>query len=86
MASATRDIEALGGRAVPIKADIANAEAVRAAADRVERERGPVDVWVDNAMIAAYATCAAVTPEEVLQVAPITCLGQVPGTLRRWRT
>ena len=79
--SAARDIEALGGHALPVETDVADAEAVRRAADRIERELGPIDVWVNNAMVTVYATCEKITPEEFLQVTRVTYLGQVHGTL-----
>jgi len=47
---ARREVEAGRGRAVVLPLDVADADAVEAAADRVERELGPIDVWVNNAM------------------------------------
>ena len=47
---ARKDVEAAGGRALVIPTDVSDAEAVEAAAERVERELGPIDVWVNNAM------------------------------------
>ncbi len=79
--SAKAEIEAAGGRALTIQADVADAVALSEAADRVERELGPIDVWVNNAMVTIYATCVDVTPEEFAQVTRVTYLGQVHGTL-----
>lgn len=79
--SARSEIEAAGGRALAIPADVADAEALGAAADQVERELGPIDVWVNNAMVTIYATCVDVTPDEFLQVTRVSYLGQVHGTL-----
>src|SRR5947209_11893272 len=47
---AAREVDLAGqcGLAVPV--DVADADAVDAAAERVERELGPIDVWVNNAM------------------------------------
>ncbi len=77
--SAQREIEEAGGRALAIQADVADADALLHAADQVERELGPIDVWVNNAMVTIYATCADVTPDEFLQVTRVTYLGQVHG-------
>lgn len=77
---ARREIEALGVRAVAVAADVADAGAVTEAADRIERELGPIDVWVNNAMVTIYATCTDITPDEFLQVTRVTYLGQVHGT------
>src|SRR5688500_12028608 len=49
LAGARRDVEAAGGRALAIEADVADAEAVDAAAEQIERELGPIDVWVNGA-------------------------------------
>jgi hypothetical protein len=53
--SAAQDVADLGGKAVPIAADVANALAVDQAADQIERELGPVDIWVNNAMTTVFA-------------------------------
>ena len=77
---ARRQIEASGGRAIAIQAYVADADALLRAANRVEEELGPIDVWVNNAMVTIYATSVDVTPEEFLQVTRVTYLGQVHGT------
>jgi short-subunit dehydrogenase len=74
-------IEKAGARALAIEADVSDASAVVRAAQRIERELGPIDVWVNNAMVTIYAPIVEITPEEFLQVTRITYLGQVHGTL-----
>jgi short-subunit dehydrogenase len=51
------------------------------AADQVESELGPIDVWVNNAMVTIYGSIVDITPAEFLQVTQVTYLGQVHGTL-----
>ncbi len=41
---ARRDVEAAGGKALVLPTDVADAEAVEAAAARVEAELGPIDI------------------------------------------
>ena len=79
--SAKEEIEAAGGRALAIQADVADAEALMRAADQVELELGTIDVWVNNAMVTVYANIADIAPEEFHQVTQVTYLGQVYGTL-----
>jgi NAD(P)-dependent dehydrogenase (short-subunit alcohol dehydrogenase family) len=79
--STKREIERAGGRALAIEADVADAAAVFAAADRIEAEFGPIDVWVNNAMVTVYAASVDISPEEFLQVTKVTYLGQVHGAL-----
>ncbi|SFP51487.1 SDR family oxidoreductase [Sphingomonas rubra] len=78
-----------GVRALPIPTDVADAAAVEAAADRTERELGPIDVWVNVAMATVFAPVAKLTPEEVERGTRVTYLGQVHGmmsALKRMRT
>ena len=48
-AETTAAIEATGRRALLVDGTTADAAQVEAFADRVERELGPIDVWVNNA-------------------------------------
>jgi NAD(P)-dependent dehydrogenase (short-subunit alcohol dehydrogenase family) len=75
-----RDIEALGGTALAIPTDVADWRAVEAAADQVEHELGPIDVWVNNAFAGIFSRFMDVTPEEYERVTAVTYLGQVNGT------
>ena len=70
-----------GVRALPVVADVADAAAVEAAAERVEQELGPIDVWVNNAMATIFAPFDRVTPEEFRRGTEVTYLGQVHGTM-----
>ena len=79
LASARHEIEEAGGKALAIEADVSNAEMLMEAASRIERELGPIDVWVNNAMVTIYATSVDVTPAEFEQVTRVTYLGQVFG-------
>ena len=86
--AAKRELEAHGVRAVAHAVDVADAGAVEAAADRVERELGPIDVWVNNAMATVFAEVWETEPEEFRRATEVTYLGSVWGTmaaLRRMR-
>lgn len=76
-----REVEAAGGRAVALQADVADAAAVEAAAARVEAEFGPLDVWINNAMVSVLSPCKEMTAEEFARVTNVTYLGYVYGTL-----
>lgn len=78
---ARRDVEDLGGRALTIQADVADAAAMEQAAQRVEEEFGPIDVWVNNAMTSVFSPVKETTPEEYRRVTEVTYLGFVYGTL-----
>src|SRR5579884_629939 len=75
-----RDIEELGGVALAIETDVADWNAVEAAADRVERELGPIDIWINNAFAGIFSRFMDITPDEYARVTDVTYLGQVNGT------
>lgn len=70
-----------GVRALPISTDVADYEAVAAAADRVERELGPIDVWVNVAFATVFAPVAKLTAAEAKRATEVTYLGQVHGMM-----
>ena len=86
--AARREIEAAGGRALVLPVDVADAEQVEAAAERVEAAFGPIDVWVNNAMVTVFGPVHAISAAEFRRVTEVTYLGTVHGTmaaLRRMR-
>src|SRR6188508_2858444 len=60
---ARREIETAGGRAIVLPLDVADAAAVDDAASEIERQLGPIDVWVNSAMVSVFAPVADTTPE-----------------------
>ncbi|MFT0877992.1 SDR family oxidoreductase [Rhodopseudomonas sp. G2_2311] len=83
--STLREIIRLGGEALLIEADVADANAMLDAAARVESEFGPIDLWVNNAMVTVYGASVDLTPDEFHQVTKVSYLGQVHGTLAALR-
>jgi NAD(P)-dependent dehydrogenase (short-subunit alcohol dehydrogenase family) len=81
LAGAAAEIERLGGRALVLPTDVADSAAVEAAADAVERELGPIDVWVNDAMCSVFSPVREMQPEEYRRVTEVTYLGVVYGTL-----
>jgi short-subunit dehydrogenase len=79
--AAKREVEARGRRAAIYAADVADARAVQDAARHFERELGPIDVWVNNAMTSVFSPALEMTPEEYRRVTEVTYLGYVYGTL-----
>jgi len=83
--TAATELRAMGVRALAIPTDVADAAAVNAAADRVEAELGPIDVWVNVAMATVFAPVHLLTPEEFQRGTAVTYLGQVHGTMAALR-
>jgi NAD(P)-dependent dehydrogenase (short-subunit alcohol dehydrogenase family) len=80
-----REVESLGGRALALPADVANAGAVEDAARKTEDAFGPLDAWINNAMLSVYAPIWQVEPAEYRRVTEVTYLGYVHGTLAALR-
>jgi NAD(P)-dependent dehydrogenase (short-subunit alcohol dehydrogenase family) len=78
---ARRDCERLGGKGLVIPTDVSDSAAVERAAAEVEAELGPIDVWVNNAMVSVFSPVKEMLPEEYQQVTNVTYLGYVYGTL-----
>jgi short-subunit dehydrogenase len=78
---AAAEARELGVRALPIPTDVADAEAVEAAATRVEAELGPIGVWINVAMATVFAPVANLTAAEIKRGTEVTYLGQVHGMM-----
>jgi len=78
---AQASVEALGGQALVLPLDVADADAVERAAETVERELGPIDVWINNAMVSVYSPIKEMPAAEFRRVTEVTYLGYVHGTL-----
>jgi NAD(P)-dependent dehydrogenase (short-subunit alcohol dehydrogenase family) len=88
LAGAARDVERAGGRGLALPADVADPAQVEQAAELAERELGPIDIWVNDAMVTVFSPFAELSPEEYRRVTEVTYLGTVYGTmaaLRRMR-
>jgi NAD(P)-dependent dehydrogenase (short-subunit alcohol dehydrogenase family) len=78
-------VRAAGGRALAIPTDVADADQVEQAAALIERELGPISIWVNNASTTVFARVQDTTAEEYLRVTQVTYLGVVHGTLAALR-
>jgi NAD(P)-dependent dehydrogenase (short-subunit alcohol dehydrogenase family) len=79
------ELEALGSPVLALPVDVADAEAVDEAAARIEAVLGPIDIWVNNAMVTMLAPVDRVTAEEYRRVTEVTYLGSVWGTMAALR-
>jgi NAD(P)-dependent dehydrogenase (short-subunit alcohol dehydrogenase family) len=77
---ARREVEAEGGQALVVEADVADAAAVEEAASEVEEAFGPIDIWVNNAMTTVFAFFEDTTPDEYRRATEVSYLGTVWGT------
>ncbi|RKN40849.1 SDR family oxidoreductase [Streptomyces hoynatensis] len=77
---AVEDVQAAGGRALPLPTDVAEAAQVEAAARAVVDAFGPIDVWVNVAFTSVFARFTDIEPEEFERVTRVTYLGFANGT------
>jgi NAD(P)-dependent dehydrogenase (short-subunit alcohol dehydrogenase family) len=80
LAGATKDVETAGGTPLAIPVDVADWDAVNAAAGRIEAELGPIDIWINNAFTAVFAPFSEIEPAEFKRVTEVSYLGYVYGT------
>ncbi|GAA3768271.1 SDR family oxidoreductase [Terriglobus aquaticus] len=83
--AAAQECEVLGGRALVLPLDVSDADAVEAAATRVEKELGPISVWVNNAMASVFSPVKEMHADEYKRVTEVTYLGYVYGTMSALR-
>jgi NAD(P)-dependent dehydrogenase (short-subunit alcohol dehydrogenase family) len=63
-----------------VPTDVSDAEQVDAAAERVEHELGPIDVWVNDAFTSVFAPFSEIEPAEFRRLTDVSYLGFVWGT------
>ena len=83
--AAADEVRALGGHPVAVPCDVSDAEAVEAAAERIESELRPIDVWVNNAMASVFSSVKEMSASDFERVTKVTYLGYVHGTLAALR-
>lgn len=82
---ARQEVEEIGGKALVLPTDVADPDQVDAAASAVEQEFGPIDIWINNAMVSVLSPVKEMTPAEFRRVTDVTYLGYVYGTLSALR-
>ena len=76
-----QECEVLGGEGLVLPTDVSIAEQVEAAASKVEEAFGPIDVWVNDAMVSVFSPVKEMEPEDYKRVTDVLYLGFVHGTL-----
>lgn len=75
------EIDPYGVQSLVLSLDVADPNKVEEAALRIENELGPIDIWVNNAMVSVFSPIKEMKPEEYKRVTEVTYLGVVYGTL-----
>lgn len=80
LGAAAVDVGAEGGTGQVYEADVADYEQVRHAAERIEKEMGPISVWINTAFSSVFAKFTDISPDEYERTTAVTYLGYVWGT------
>lgn len=84
--AAREEVQRAGAvQALALPADMADSEAVFAAAGQAAAAFGGIDIWVNDAMATVFGPAHEITPEEYRRVTEVTYLGYVHGTLAALR-
>jgi NAD(P)-dependent dehydrogenase (short-subunit alcohol dehydrogenase family) len=75
----------MGGEVITIPTDVSDANAVECAAAEAEAKLGPIDIWVNNAMVSVLSPVKAMSAEDYKRVTEVSYLGYVYGTLSALR-
>jgi short-subunit dehydrogenase len=79
---ARAELAGLGsGKVLALPADVADADQVFAAARMCERALGPIDIWINNAMVTTFSTVEHIDAAELRRITEVSYLGYVYGTL-----
>lgn len=79
--AAAAEVRELGGTAATYGADVSDDQAIEAAATYFEEQLGPIDVWVNNAMVSVFSPIREMEAAEYRRVTEVNYLGYVHGTL-----
>jgi NAD(P)-dependent dehydrogenase (short-subunit alcohol dehydrogenase family) len=79
--AAAAEVEAGGGQALVVQADVSDYDQVDAAASQAEEAFGPIDTWINVAFTSVFAPFTQITPAEYKRVTEVSYLGFVYGTM-----
>jgi short-subunit dehydrogenase len=83
--AAAGEVRASGSEALTVPGDVADPEVLERLAAETEERFGPIDVWVNDAMVTVLSPVAETAPEEFRRVIEVNYLGTVHGTLAALR-
>ncbi|HZL27856.1 MAG TPA: SDR family oxidoreductase [Acidobacteriaceae bacterium] len=85
LAAARRECEQLGGQAMFVPTDVSDADAVERAAEQIEHEFGPIDIWINDAMVSVFSPVKEMLASDYKRVTDVLYLGFVHGTMAALR-
>ena len=79
--SLKKELQPFNRKVVIAALDVSNANELDRAATMFEKELGPIDIWINNAMVSVFSPIKEMTPQDYRRVTEVTYLGVVYGTL-----
>ncbi len=79
--AAAQECERLGGTAITIPTDVSDYDAVDAAASQAEEKLGPIDIWINDAMVSVFSPVKEMEASDYKRVTEVLYLGFVHGTM-----
>ena len=83
--AAAREAREAGSEASVLQGDVADADTLERLAVLTEDQLGPIDVWINNAMVTVLSPVVDMKPDEFRRVVEVNYLGTVHGTLAALR-
>ena len=83
--AAVRECHALGGEAMAVPTDVSDSSAVERAASEIEERFGPIDIWVNDAMVSVFSPVKEMEAADYKRVTDVLYLGFVYGTMAALR-
>lgn len=80
-----KEIVDAGGQAEVYPLDVSNEASLEEAAIEIEKTLGPIDIWINNAMVTMIGEVKDISSEEVKRVMDVNYLGSVNGILVSYR-
>jgi NAD(P)-dependent dehydrogenase (short-subunit alcohol dehydrogenase family) len=80
LAGAVHDVEERGRRALGVPTDVSDRHAVSRATERIEIELGPIELWVNDAMVGIFGEFVKTDPDDFERATAVNYLGFVNGT------
>ncbi|MET0991234.1 MAG: SDR family oxidoreductase [Lacisediminihabitans sp.] len=80
LAATTAEVTAAGRRTLGIPTDVSDVDAVEHAADRIEAELGPIELWVNDAMVGVFGEFLNTSAADFERATAVNYLGFVNGT------
>ena len=79
--SLKKELQPFNRKVAIVALDVSDPNELDRAATTFEKELGPIDIWINNAMVSVFSPIKEMTPQEYRRVTEVTYLGVVYGTL-----